>query len=113
MAQVRSIDSARKVHLSRGVEEWLKTGRGQVLGAGYTHGGTPARNQEDLARALRTHFQTERDNASHLARFGTIDTKYATRSKTSDGQAFWLWITTSNGRGSHPKNVVIVDIDHG
>ena len=107
---------ARTVHLDEGVDEWLKTGRGFVVGGGFTRGGTPARNAEDLQRALREHMAAERKHPDHAARHG-METKFQTRDYTLDEDGsknpFWLWINTSTGRGRHARGVISVVVDHG
>lgn len=108
----RGSSGGRPFHLDRGVIEWLRTGRGFVHGAGYTNRGSPERNRQDLDRAIASHLADESKYRKHSQRFG-MDTKFATRDRTADGQAFWLWLTTSTGRGSYPRGTIVITVDHG
>jgi hypothetical protein len=116
MAKVRSIDSGRKVHLTKEVEVWLTTGVGFVHGAGKTRGGSTVRNAEDLRRALAAHMTAERADQRHNSRHG-METKFETRDYTVDDggerQHFWLWLNTNVYNPNHAKGVIIVGVDHG
>ncbi len=102
--------------LSPEVQTWVRTGRGFTSGEGFTEGGTPARNAEDLARAIAAHIRDEKANPEWVKRHG-MESKYETRDYTieefGERNPFWLWLNTGTGRGTTPKGAISVVVDHG